>query len=453
MIRNRIPTTALAFLAGCAEVNPPATPMAGVQYELDGEPSPAAIACKPDNDGILLPEGFCAFLVATDIPGARHLVIAGNGDIFVSRLNRRGENPVRGGISVLRDTDGDFRPDSTENWGVNGGNDVLLAPGYVYHAPNDAVLRYPIEPGSMVPSGPPDTIVYGLPDSLNHSAKSIALGRDGALYVAIGAHGNACMVESRTPGSPGMDPCPILEKRGGIWKFDAHRLRQSQEDGVRFATGIRNIMALSIHPVTDALYAVMHGRDQLHDLWPELYSVDESAENPAEEFIRITEGANFGWPYCYHDTRTNRKLLGPEYGGDGKEIGRCAAMDTAIIGFPAHWAPNDLEFYTGRQFPTWFHGGAFIAFHGSWNRAPKPQDGFKVVFVRARGDEPGTEWAVFADGFRKEGLIAGRGSARPVGVAMGPDGSLYIADSVQGRIWRVVYKGPGSPIAHRASAQ
>jgi len=431
----------LLTVNACAGGDSPALPMSNIAYEFDGVPSPAAAACEPDNAGIVLPAGFCAFLVASDIAGARHLVISDNGDIFVSRMNRRGSDPEPGGVTVLRDTNGDFRTDSTEHWGVNGGNDILLAPGYVYHAPNDAVLRYPIVSGSMVPSGPPDTIVVDLPDSLNHSAKSIALGRDGSLFVAIGAHGNACMVDNGTPGSPGMDPCRILEKRGGVWKFDANRPGQRQSDGTRFATGLRNVMALRVHPTTDALYAAVHGRDQLHDLWPDLYTVDESAENPAEEFIRIAEGSDFGWPYCYHDTRGNRKVLAPEYGGSGREVGRCAMMDTAIIGFPAHWAPNDLEFYTARQFPSRFHGGAFLAFHGSWNRAPRPQDGFRVVFIRANGNEPAAEWSVFADGFRKEGLIASRQSARPVGVAMGPDGSLYVADSMQGRIWRIVYQG------------
>jgi len=431
----------LLMSMACADGDPPSLPMADMRYDFDGVPSPAAAACESDNAGILLPAGFCAFLVASDILGARHLVISENGDIFVSRMNKRGSDPQPGGVTVLRDTDGDFRADSTEHWGVTGGNDILLAPGYVYHAPNDAVLRYPIAPGSMMPSGPPDSIVVGLPDSLNHSAKSIALGQDGAMYVAIGAHGNACMVDNGTPGSPGIDPCPILENRGGIWKFDANRTGQRQSDGTRFATGLRNVMALRIHPVTDALYAAMHGRDQLHDLWPDLYTIDESVENPAEEFIRITEGSNFGWPYCYHDTRGNRKVLAPEYGGRGSEVGRCATMDKAIIGFPAHWAPNDLEFYTGRQFPSLFHGGAFLAFHGSWNRAPRQQDGFRVVFISANGHEPVAEWSVFADGFRKEGLMASRQSARPVGVAMGPDGSLYVADSMRGRIWRIVYKG------------
>lgn len=426
-----------AAACGAVDDGAPATAV-GAPFEQDGTPSPLAASCEPDDGGIALPPGFCAIVVATDLPGARHLDVAPNGDVFVAR-RASGDEP--GGVTVLRDTDGDGRPDLEETWGESGGNDVVLARGFVYHAPNDAVLRYPVPAGSMVPSGPPDTIVAGLPDSLNHSAKSIALGRDGSLYVAIGAHGNSCMAGDASPGMPGIDPCPLLAARGGIWRFDAERKGQTAADGTRFATGLRNVMALRVHPETDALYAAMHGRDQLHGLWPELYSAEEGAELPAEEFVRVEEGSDFGWPYCYHDPATGKKVLSPEYGGDGARVGRCAGMEMPIIGFPAHWAPNDLEFYVGDQFPTHFRGGAFLAFHGSWNRAPLPEDGYRVVFVPADGDRPGRDWWIFADGFRRERVLGRDATFRPVGVAVGPDGSLYVADSTRGRIWRIVYRG------------
>lgn len=413
--------------------------MSDVEFSGDGAPSPLASQCEPDDGGLLLPDGFCAIQVTADLQGVRHLTVAGNGDVFVSRENFGGDGT--GGVTVLRDTDGDGRADLREDWGTNGGNDVLLRDGYAYHSPKDAVLRYPLEPGSMVPSGPPDTIVGGLPSTLNHGAKSLAISRDGDLFVSIGAHGNACMEESRTPGSPGMDPCPILETRGGIWRFDADAVGQTQEDGERFATGIRNVMALGIHPGTDSLYAIMHGRDQLHQLWPDFYTEEESAENPAEQFFVVTEGSDFGWPFCYYDAETGRKVLNPEYGGDGERVGRCSEKDMPFIGFPAHWAPNDLEFYTGDQFPGNFRGGAFVAFHGSWNRAPLPQEGFNVVFVPADGRGLATEWSVFADGFRIEGMLGTGRTLRPVGVAMGPDGSLYVSDSAEGTVWRILYSG------------
>lgn len=438
---SRTAILAALWITGCVAADVAPAPMAEVDFRMDGKPAPLAAQCDHDDGGLLLPRGFCAILVASDLPGTRHLAVAENGDIFVARMNR---GDARGGISVLRDSDGDGRADVVEVWGESAGNDVLIAGDHVYFAPNDAVLRYRVAAGEMAPLGPPDTIVFGLPDSMNHSRKSIALGRDGSLYVAIGAPGNSCMVESRTRGSPGMDPCPLLERRGGIWRFDATRTGQSQGDGTRFATGLRNVMALGMDPGSDQLYAVMHGRDQLHDLWPELYTPEESAELPSEEFVRITEGSDFGWPYCYHDPKTGKKVLAPEYGGDGAEVGRCAEKDMPLIGFPAHWAPNDLEFYTGEQFPTYFHDGIFVAFHGSWNRAPLPQDGYYVVFIPADDGGPGKEWSIFAAGFLQEGFLNRNETARPVGIAMGPDGSLYIADSVRGRIWRVLYSGRSS---------
>ena len=445
MLNSRLSGLAasFAFLAlGACAANDDASTSAPAQA--DAAPSPLAAQCAPDNGGLSLADGFCAIVYADSLPGARHVAVADNGDVFVAVRNRRAgrnEPVMTGGVTVLRDTDGDGRADTTESWGVNGGNDVLIADGYVYHAPDDAVLRYPFTAGEMRPSGPPDTLVSGLPDTDNHTAKSIALGEDGALYVNIGSPSNACQQQTRTAGSPGQDPCPQLDTRAGIWHFDANRTGQTEAEGTRFATGLRNTVALRMHPGTGVLYGVVHGRDQLHDLWPDLYTVEQSAEKPAEEFVRLDEGADYGWPYCYFDPETGEKVLAPEYGGNGQEAGRCADKAKPIVGFPGHWAPNDLEFYTGTQFPERYRGGAFIAFHGSWNRAPMPQEGYRVAFVPKQDGSFSTEWETFADGFRKEGPDALAQSARPVGLAMGPDGSLYITDSLHGKIWRVVYKG------------
>ena len=192
-------------------------------------------------------------------------------------------------------------------------------------------------------------------------------------------------------------------------------------------------------PVTHVLYGAVHGRDSLHDLWPDLFTVAQSTEKPAEIFVRIDQGDDYGWPYCYYDQDTHQNLLNPEYGGDGKKVGRCADKTVPLLGFPGHWAPDDLEFNTGTQYPGHYAGGAFIAFHGSWNRAPNPQDGYRVVFIPKAGDGFATSWEVFADGFRTDGST--RGSARPVGLSLGPDGSLYVSEDVHGRIWRIVYRG------------
>ncbi len=402
----------------------------------------AQTGCDPDNGGITLPEGFCAVVVSDSVGRARHIEVAANGDVLLAMNNDRGpdRSVIPGGVAVLRDTDGDGRADEVFRFGDNGGNEVLLSGEYLYFATDDAVFRYPFPVGSTAPAGPPDTIVSELPDESSHRAKSVAIGPDNALFVNIGSPSNACQTESRTAGAPGMDPCPQLETRAGIWRFDAGVSGQTQEDGRRFGIGLRNTVALTIHP-SGSLFGVIHGRDQLGSLWGDFFTDEDNAEKPAEEFVQINDGDDFGWPYCYYDPATDTKVLAPEYGGDGTITGRCAEMKDPLIDFPAHWAPNDLAFYTGTQFPEEYRGGAFVAFHGSWNRAPAPQAGYNVVFAPFEGDSPTGEWEVFADGFAGRDVSPRGADHRPVGLAVGPDGSLFISDSRVGKVWKVMYKG------------
>ncbi len=170
-----------------------------------------------------------------------------------------------------------------------------------------------------------------------------------------------------------------------------------------------------------------------------------NAENPAEELMQVNQGDDFGWPYCYYAVNAKHLVLAPEYGGNGKEVGQCAQKKEPVATFPGHWAPNALMFYTGAQFPAKYRSGAFIAFHGSWNRAPEPQGGFNVVFqpLDAAG-KAGGRYEVFADGFSPN-IGSGRASAaggahRPTGLAQAPDGSLYVADDTGGRIYRIYFR-------------
>ena len=133
--------------------------------------------------------------------------------------------------------------------------------------------------------------------------------------------------------------------------------------------------------------------------------------------------------------------MAPEYGGTGSDVGRCASMRAPAVAFPAHWAPNGLVFYSGNQFPARYRGGAFVAFHGSWNRAPGPQGGYNVVFVPFSGGNSSGPYETFADGFAGQQKSPDRAAHRPSGLAVGQDGSLYISDDKAGRIWRVVYRG------------
>ncbi len=393
--------------------------------------------CAPDNAGLTLADGFCALIVADSLGRTRHLTVAQNGDVFVAigASRTRGGGVTEGGVLVLRDTDGDGVADERNRFGGGAGDDVAFRGDFLYYSTNDAIMRYPWNAGSMEPAGEADTIVSGLPATRSHRSKSLAFGADGGLYVNIGSPSNVC---SQREGDPQPDPCPELETRAGIWRFDAHRTGQRQSDGRRYATGLRNTVALASRPHDGRLYGVIHGRDQLGgwDMFDDRYN----AENPAEEFVRIEDGDNVGWPYCYYNPETRRKLLAPEFGGDGEQQGRCAEMKDPLIGFPAHWAPNGLLFYTGEQFPASYEGGAFIVFHGSWNRAPLPQAGYKMVFAPFEGDDPSGEWEVFADGFGGAAPSPRGSPHRPVGVAQGPDGSLYVTDDTGGRIYRIVYR-------------
>ena len=391
--------------------------------------------CESAPEGIRLPAGFCAILAVDSIGRARHITVAPNGDVFVALNNARS---VRGGILAMRDTTGDGRMDVFERFGGNGGTGILLHGEHLWFATNDAVLRYPLPAGSLRPSGPADTIVMDLPSDRSHAAKSIAIGSDGSLFVNIGSPTNVCQPRGqRGVGAP--DPCPELELRAGIWRFDSSRLRQTQSDGVRWATGIRNAVGLAIHPSTGVLYATQHGRDNLHAFFPEMYTAEESAESPSEELQRVDRGDDFGWPYCYHDNAVGRKLLAPEYGGDSQTQGHCAQVEEPVVAFPGHWGPNALVFYTGTQFPERYRGGVFIAFHGSWNRAPQPQAGYNVAFVPFENAAATGRYEVFADGFAGEQVSPNTARYRPTGLAVAPDGSLYIVDGQKGRIWRVVY--------------
>ncbi len=402
-------------------------------------PSRQSVACDPGNGGLTLPAGFCATVFADSAGTARHIAVAPNGDVFV---NVRAGRSSPGGILVLRDTDGDGHADVRNMIADSGNTGIALANGYVYASRPSSIVRYPLKPGLLTldVAGPAEVIVRDLPTKGHTAHNFVVDGR--TLYVNIGSESNSCQEKDRSNESPGIDPCTQLDERAGIWMFDAAKTDQTRASGQRFATGIRNAVALALNPADGFLYAVFHGRDQLFANWPALYTAEESAELPAEELIKITRGADFGWPYCYYDQLQKKLVLAPEYGGDGKKIGRCSAKQQPLFGFPGHWAPDGLLFYTARQFPAKYRAGAFVAFHGSWNRAPLPQAGYRVVFVPIKNGVAG-KFVNFATGFATDTLLkVDRPSRvyRPVGLAQGPSGALYVSDDFGGRIWRIVWR-------------
>src|SRR6185503_1449603 len=369
-------------------------------------------------------------------------VVAPNGDVFVNvQSSRGGQSSGSTGIVVLRDTNRDGKADVRQRFGVEGGTGIALDGTSLYATSGNSIVRYRVPPGFLNNVGKPDTIVTGLPmTGSHHSHNFVVQGRN--LYVNIGTASNACQQRDRQAASPGNNPCAELQTRGGIWEFDANRLRQTPAEGRRFATGLRNSVALTRNATGGYLWATVHGRDQLHDNWPSLYTAEKSAENPGEELVRIDRGADYGWPYCYYDVDLRHLVLAPEYGGDGRKVGQCATKMAPLMAFPGHWAPNGMLFYTGNQFPSQYRGGAFVAFHGSWNRAPLPQAGFRVVFAPFKFNKPTGTFETFADGFNPA-PAAGRappGTHRPTGLAQAPDGSLFVTDDTGGSIWRITYR-------------
>jgi glucose/arabinose dehydrogenase len=400
--------------------------------------------------GLLLPAGFCATVFAEGASGARHIVVAPNGDVFVNtdaararRSPSGASTTTTGGIIAFRDTNGDGKADRQERFGVGGGTGIALAGNLLYATAGNSIVRYRLEPGSLTPTGKPDTVVTGLPMTGSHHSHNFVL-QGQSLYINIGSATNACQQRDRQLESPGVNPCTELNTRAGVWEFDTNRLRQGPSDGRRFATGLRNSIAFVRNPVDGYLYATVHGRDQLHDNWPKLYTVEKSAENPGEVMVRVDRGADYGWPSCYYAVDSHQLVLAPEYGGDGQKTGDCGRKTKALMAFPGHWAPNGMLFYTGSQFPAQYRGGAFVAFHGSWNRAPLPQAGFRVVFAPFRFNRPLGSYTTFADGFNPT-PAPGRAQQghRPVGLAQAPDGSIFITDDAGGTIWKVSYRVPG----------
>lgn len=400
-----------------------------------------------DNGGLVLPQHFEAVVVADSIGRPRHLAVNDNGDVYVKL-----RSPQPKGIVGLRDTNGDGRADVKEVFGDyedtgEYGTGMRVYNGYIYFATAGEVYRQKLTPGDLVPKSKVELVLKD--DFRNdkhgaeHIAKPITFDNEGHMYVQFGAPGDVCQELDRTPGAPGMYPCPELEEHGGIWQFDANKLNQTIKDGKRYATGIRSVVGMDWNHADNTLYALQHGRDDMHRTWPDRFTKWQSAVLPSEEFLKLKEGADAGWPYYYYDHMQKKKLLNPEYGGDGKKEGQGADYTQPIIGFPGHWAPNDVLFYTGDQFPERYKNGAFIAFHGSTIRNPYPQAGYFVGFVPFVNGEPTGEWEVFADGFAQVDTIVNTRDAkyRPMGLAMGPDGSLYISESERGKIWRVMFKG------------
>ena len=396
------------------------------------------IRVSPEQDKtIKLPEGFTASKIADGYGRVRHIAVTPQNGIYV-KLSKLYNGK---GILYFKNAEGYGKFEVAASFGNYIGTGIAVKGNYLYASSDEEIFRYKLnEKGEVVNPENPEKIVTGLLNRHQHESKSITLDNAGNIYVNIGAYSNACQEKDRTKGSPGMKPCPILDSAGGIWMFKADKLNQKYAEGIRYATGLRNVVGLDWNTETNSLFVMQHGRDQLHDLFPDLYDTKQSAELPSECLYELHQGSNCGWPYIYYDHLVNKKIIAPEFGGDGKKS--TDDYNTPIVAFPGHLAPNGLLFYTGNQFPEKYKNGAFIAFHGSWNRAPEPQEGYYVVFVPMKNGKPNGKWEIFANGFAGKDISPRGAEHRPCGLAQGPDGSLYVTDDTKGTIYKISYKKP-----------
>ncbi|QMU30880.1 PQQ-dependent sugar dehydrogenase [Adhaeribacter radiodurans] len=380
-----------------------------------------------------LPTGFKATVVADDLVAARHLVVSKSGDIYV-KLSKLKDGK---GLYHLRDTNKDGFLDQQTGIGNYPGTGIALKNNYLYSASNTGVYRYQLNAKEEVMQPEqPEEIVKGLVAKTRDVSKSIAVDNKGNLYVTVGSPDETC----RDDSGKGIMPCPLLDSVGGIWQFKTNKKNQSYSDAVHYATGLKNVVGLDWNTSTNSLFAMMHGRGQFHDKFPQYYTPEQSMQLPAETMFELkAPGADAGWPYVYYDHKQKKKMLTPEYGGDGKKTGGEKALDP-VVAFPAHLGPNGLLFYTGTMFPARYKNGAFIAFHG---KSTELQKGYMVAFVPFKNGKPSGDWEIFADNFAGVDLVQPTGPIqhRPCGLAQGPDGALYVSDDLKGTIYRITYAG------------
>ena len=284
-----------------------------------------------------------------------------------------------------------------------------------------------------MPQGPATTVVSGLPLGGDHPMHPFLINADGSMYVDVATATNSCQLNNRKLKSPGADPCTELETRGGIWRYDANKTNQPFSPADRYATGIRNGEGFAIDASRqDVICDPTRTRPTACELARPLQTREE-ATLPAEELLLLKQGGDYGWPECYYDAVQQKLVLAPEYGGDGgNKVGVCANKIAPVAAFPAHWGPNGMVLYDKKQFPAHYRNGVFIAFHGSWDRAPYAQGGYNVVFQPLAGDHASGRCEIFADGFAGAVKTPEKAAHRPSGVAVGPDGSLYISDDIPG---------------------
>jgi glucose/arabinose dehydrogenase len=408
----------------------------------------AAPALADEPDGLTLPPGFHAQVVATGLTGLRHIAVRDDHTLYASTRGGGGRGGANPGVLVLH-LDADHKADRIDHFStITGGTGIRIQGNWLYASSNAEVYRVALKKGEDVPSAAPQVLVTGMPTN-GFSNRILVLDGKGNLFVSVGGSGNICTAPAGRGAKPkGLHPCPGVTDRGGVWKFSAGKLNQKfPADGVQIATGLRDSVSLDYRR-GDALYLFMHDRADTHATWPDIFS-EQDEDNLAEELHRLPGGktmVNMGWPYTYYDSARKARFMAPEYGGDNKVSPPPGLYaDPVLVFHPSHSAPLDMLFYYGRQFPRSYRGGAFVARHGGQGPdTPQGHNGYDVVFIPFTGNGKAGAPVTFAAGFAGPSPAmksTAKAAYRPTGLATGPDGALYVTDSQKGRIWRISYDG------------
>jgi glucose/arabinose dehydrogenase len=375
---------------------------------------------------LVVPAGFCVRPFAEKVGPVRHLVVHPSGVVVAA-------TKLAPGLVSLADTSGDGLADVVSRFGPGeGGSGVTWHAGWLYFAADIGIYRIPWPAAARAPAGEGVWIVERLPaggSGWAHNMKGITVAGDGSVYVSVGSATDNCQSGGEAMRRPGLWPCPELATRAGIWRFTPPARPGGAWVGTRYATGLRNAMALAWDPRRGTLWAATHGRDFLNRTWG--WSDEESANQPAELLVRVTLGADFGWPYCmgrWRDTAITL-VVAPEYAEQPGAA--CDQRTPPATGYPGHWAPMAIA-PASAALPAVWRDGLFVAFHGSRSRTPLPEAGHHVVFQPLDAEGRLTRAStIFLRTTDKPG------SLRPAGVAIAPNGMIYVADDDHARIIRI----------------
>ncbi len=355
----------------------------------------SAVVPRPAHALPKAPDGFVVSVFAADLPNARWMTVAPNGDVFLAE-------PDSGKVVVLRPSADGARAAriSTFASGFAQPHGLAIHGGSLYVADVKSIWRLPYRNGALKGIGKRVHIADTTPQQgVGHFTRDIVFDPKGSLFLTIGSKDNLAE-----------DPLPYAS------------VQKVNGDGTltTFASGLRNPVGIAFYPGTDDLYVTVNERDGLGDNLPPDY------------LSRIRQGDFYGWPYAYTGPHAD-----PDFGSKHPDL--VAKSKTPDVLFQAHSAPLGLVFYEGGQFPAEYRGDAFVALHGSWNSAHPT--GYKVVRVHFSNGRPENAYTNFVTGWWDGSTSPARVWGRPVGLVEAKDGSLLIADDKNNTVWRVAYKG------------